>query len=1589
MLRLRFLLATAIACLSTLGIQGQSVLNVSADFASIQDAIDAANPGDTLVMSAGTFSPSGTIELNKSGLVLRGAGAEETTIDIGGFNAWGIHISADSVMCQNFSIQGNAAINQQYAIHTTPGIAYARVLGVTVTGNHRTGVDFNGVSGGVIRDVTSTGAAYGFGISISSCEDLIVRNITTSGNAWGNVGVYPAQTQYQGAVEAPYNIRFLDDLDLEGGVITVQPGELISGGVWDPMISTTDNTDAIFASPADVRVPEAMHYTAQATRTSDGLDNRIVGTPEDVLATMALIEGSGAFGPQTFTDLETGETFDYIVGCTDSTSCSYEVTATVLSTDSCTYPAEDYLDCAGECLEDADEDGLCDAIDGCSDSTACNYDDADATECLTLDAINECGGDCAADSDNDGLCDDEDNCMDTTACNFNSGSNGVCQYEDACGICGGTGNDVDDDGICDEEDTCVGTLDSCGVCNGSGAIYDCGCTELPAGACDCDGNVADAIGVCGGTCAEDIDMDGICDDDDDCVGTLDSCGVCNGPGATLDCGCTELPAGDCDCEGNQLDILGECGGDCTADVDGDGVCDTEDNCIDMTACNYANGPNGVCQYFDACGVCGGDGTDIDEDDLCDSEDNCTDILACNYDEDSNAVCQYLDACGTCGGAGTDVDEDGLCEGDQGVDNCADTLACNFMDLTADSCLYLDLCGICGGDPASDTDGDGVCDEEDLCTDTEACNFMNPFAMECLYLDTCGVCGGGGPDLTFQLQEVYAYDEADSGDVSSNAAMPLQLPWMGAGSYRLSGDATNFQQVNADPEYFTITIPEGYALTGIQLLEYDQSSFAEANDSISLPFGNGGFMGVGPGDSLPVINSPADFYAAAMALDGGALVGVNPGSQPGNDLLDDLGQAFNFYGLVMGGFDGPLGEGSWTFMFKEGNTMSGTEDAYVSWTFSLEVSEVSEDAYVAIYDCDGGCLTDSNDNGVCDELEVAGCMDPNALNYDAEATLSATCEYFSAGCVPVFDPEIADTVFVSCVDELPMEAPEQFAYDPCSPGTPAVDVLASQMELDTTTACAQYVTYRYVALNITYGLIGVEFQTYAVKDETGPEISSIPEDLVIACTDDSTAYGMVEAVDSCHDLAELTYASELDTNQVVMPACPGNYAITRMVTASDVCGNESSASYTITVRDLVPPVLGNVPANDSLSCEAPIPSDAPLHQDDCGMSTLDISMTTLPGSCPENYTLIRTFTAEDECGNQSSAIQEVVFTDTVAPMILTMPADLILACEDAVADSAITASDNCSDLMLAWSDSTVAGDCPQEYTIIRTHTAEDACGNSSSHVQTIDVVDEVAPEFTELEAFVTTSCGDALTAFASAEDTCSAVTLTFATFSAYGSAVPGQQIRLYTAMDECGNSTEGIQLVSFTDAANCSGCTNETAQNYDASAVLNDGSCDFGGVYTQGGDCNIDTDQDGVCDQLEIPGCQDSTACNYVAIATDPADCVYPEDPTRDCAGICLADEDGDGICDENEVEGCMDPNACNFDLFVTDSDPAMCDYGCQGCTYPGATNYDAGSTVDDGSCEFDLEEVVVTTCNGDADGDGQVGILDLLDVLDSFGTYCD
>ena len=76
-------------------------------------------------------------------------------------------------------------------------------------------------------------------------------------------------------------------------------------------------------------------------------------------------------------------------------------------------------------------------------------------------------------------------------------------------------------------------------------------------------DIEDFLNVLGLFGDTDYDSDGIWDSVDDCVGAYDDCGVCNGPG---------FPEGYCSCT-ETVDALGDCGGDCEFDTDGDGVCD--------------------------------------------------------------------------------------------------------------------------------------------------------------------------------------------------------------------------------------------------------------------------------------------------------------------------------------------------------------------------------------------------------------------------------------------------------------------------------------------------------------------------------------------------------------------------------------------------------------------------------------------------------------------------------------------------------------------------------------------------------------------------------------------------------------------------------------------------------------------------------------------------------------------------------------------------------------------------------------------------------------------------------------------------------
>ncbi len=176
---------------------------------------------------------------------------------------------------------------------------------------------------------------------------------------------------------------------------------------------------------------------------------------------------------------------------------------------------------------------------GCTNQEACNYETAatfDDGSCQVPGLCEDCmdGAVISLDADGDGVCDADEvaGCTDFTACNFSptaTDDNGTCKF-----------------------------LDACGICDGQGAVLDCGCSGIPAGDCNCNGDQLDALGICGGACDADVDGDGICDSEE--------------------VGCTYPDAMNFDTQ--ALADNGTCSFElvnpCPTDVDGDGTTDTQD-----------------------------------------------------------------------------------------------------------------------------------------------------------------------------------------------------------------------------------------------------------------------------------------------------------------------------------------------------------------------------------------------------------------------------------------------------------------------------------------------------------------------------------------------------------------------------------------------------------------------------------------------------------------------------------------------------------------------------------------------------------------------------------------------------------------------------------------------------------------------------------------------------------------------------------------------------------------------------------------------------------------------------------------------------
>ena len=996
-----------------------------------------------------------------------------------------------------------------------------------------------------------------------------------------------------------------------------------------------------------------------------------------------------------------------IPGCTDDAACNYDALAD-LDDGSCTYPAADNLDCDGNCLNDADGDGICDEDEtlGCTDPAACNdgvYTDTDNTLCVYptdlygVDYL-DCDGNCLSDTDGDGVCDEAEveGCTNADACNYDENAteeDASCEFE-SCAGCTDAGACNFDETATLDDGSCL-SLDACGVCGGEG----------PADGYDCDGN-----------CLEDEDNDGICDFEDPCLE----------PDTTVEV----LPL-------IPSTVIAEVffdgapiyGGTVLAQVNGNtvGIAESfeyeDGSWINMNIYAEPGEPISFILWdAEACVQYLLDFTltaDEQGDDLGTFDDpqqfpfgsgdpivGCLDEAACNYNPLANTpgiTCVYPEQ--FCGAAYfdcdceclNDVDADGICDEEE-VPGCGDEFACNYApdatDFDDGLCIYPDFDYLdCDGNCLVDADGDGICDEleNEGCTDEFACNYA-PDAS-----DDDGSCFYAVPGF-----------DCDGNPIELDPCDPL--------CYTIDASLEDYT-VQCLDDLAAVECVEGASIynacTG-ETIEAASCVTLSGVDSISQGTATTA-MGIGPDGALRMYGLNMQGLAASDYFvesdEGLTFTQYSNGTAVLEGVIEnsaDHTQRFEAYLVFENGLSGvewgALGKG-----FKYAYTCTNVDTD--PWTIYILKNDQS---FLTGLDAYEGSL-----------LQLSHAPVNEHFGFQVgEAANDHNCGYGLGGWF-AWEGEVLGTpvsgALGDVIVDLVMET-ETFGFD---------------------ALCATNV-YTFVD---SCGAYNIE-QTVCREDTIAPSFIGCPDAATVYCTEDIPNIATVTAIDNCDDLDSIPVSVLGD---VILDQTDGGcYTIERTWSAEDLFGNVGTCTQLIHVIDTVGPAIdlmlpGDLTVSVMGDCTAQTDTDftgeaAADFSDDCSSVTGDITYSDIlvdqiSDGC---YTIERTWTAsaQDGCGNASTAsgIQIIEVVDQIAPTINLSSVEVTLACDEWACDMDLLTglgfaswTDNCEIDTAFIQCEPVSGGCvgpvptwDVEYTVI------DACGNAASAHQFILLIDTVAP-----------------------------------------------------------------------------------------------------------------------------------------------------------------------------------------------------------------------------------------------------------------------
>lgn len=313
----------------------------------------------------------------------------------------------------------------------------------------------------------------------------------------------------------------------------------------------------------------------------------------------------------------------------------------------------------------------------------------------------------------------------------------------------------------------------------------------------------------------------------------------------------------------------------------------------------------------------------------------------------------------------------------------------------------------------------------------------------------------------------------------------------------------------------------------------------------------------------------------------------------------------------------------------------------------------------LYDCDGNCYVDTDGDGVCNALEIPGCTEEWACNYNPLAT------------------------------------------DPPPPLLPCTYPEDNDVDCDGNSLLPQ-------------------FQTF--PQNTTVSCANIPEPAVVSAIPAQAAIEY-EALypESCFDLQAEVYMT-FEENEYP-GSCPGNKTIERIWHIADCAGHENTWIQTLNVVDNIPPYVESDLSPVMISCNDPVTFDPIQAVDACGGNVFAVgepTYVTIPGICEGEFTKKKTTVISDQCGNTLEVEQVLVMEDNEPPSWLDEPQEVIITDDIYGGDfDEPVADDACSEVDVTMTLSYEDGLCPLSVILTRTFIAIDECQNvSAPFVQTI-------------------------------------------------------------------------------------------------------------------------------------------------------------------------------------------------------------------------------------------------------------------------------